>query len=443
MNIPFTLEGFRRRISGRTPEPRPASHEQAAVAATIAPEAERSPREAVLAELASTSHSIVRLVDALVAWAHGSGASDIHVVPERGDVRVRFRIDGVLRDVLTLPASLHAEFISRIKVLAALRTDEHQAAQDGRFRAEVGGEPVDVRVSVAPTYHGENVVLRLLSGQAAEQTLASLGFSAGNTQKILGAVARPHGMVLTTGPTGSGKTTTLYTLVKGLSDPGVSIVTIEDPIEYSIAGIAQIPVNPRTNLTFAAGLRSILRQDPNIIMVGEIRDAETAGLAVNVSLTGHLVLSTLHTNDAVTALPRLLDLKVEPYLVASTVTAVVGQRLVRTVCGRCRTEHRLSEAERSSLVRVFPRGTLKGSRTFFRGAGCDACGGTGYAGRIGVQEVLVVDEAIRDAVMRKAAAAELRALAATGGMVPMLEDALSKAAAGTTSVEEVLRMFYD
>src|SRR3989344_606634 len=318
--------------------------------------------------------SIIKLVDALVECAYSARASDVHLDPREDGVTVRLRIDGVLQDIALVPTEIHHEVISRLKILCGLRTDEHQAAQDGRFkvtlrpsaamterergnteasRLNVGsteasrpnvedGANVDVRTSIVPTYYGENAVLRLLSDQAEEFTLDTLGFTPENRERIERAIRKPHGMILATGPTGSGKTTTLYTLVKMLNTPDVSIITIEDPIEYSVSGINQIQVNARTGLTFANGLRSMLRQDPNIIMVGEIRDMDTAGLAVNTALTGHLVLSTLHTNDAPTTLPRLLDMKVEPYLIASTVNIALGQRLVRKVCEKCKKGHILS-----------------------------------------------------------------------------------------------------
>ncbi len=389
--------------------------------------------------------SIIRLVDLLIKRAHAARASDIHLDPHSDGVDVRLRVDGVLQIAHSFPSGIHHEVISRIKILCGLRTDEHQAAQDGRFRVLLDGDTgsVDVRVSIVPTYHGENAVLRLLADHAAEFTLETLGFTAENREKILEAVKKPYGMILATGPTGSGKTTTLYTLVKMLNQPGVSIVTIEDPIEYSIGGINQIQVNSRTELTFANGLRSMLRQDPNVIMVGEIRDMETAGLAVNTSLTGHLVLSTLHTNDAPTTLPRLLDMKVEPYLIASTVNIAIGQRLVRRICNSCKEEHRLSDAEAKSLSEIIPADLLKKHRTFYQGRGCEACAHTGYMGRAGIHEVLTIDGPVREAILEKAHANEIRERALENGMTPMIVDGFVKAAQGVTSIEEVLRMRYE
>src|SRR6185503_4724497 len=290
---------------------------------------------------------------------------------------------------------------------------------------------------------GENAVMRLLPDQEQDFTLDALGFTPGNKEKILRAIERPHGMILATGPTGSGKTTTLYTLVKILNQPGVSIVTLEDPIEYSISGINQVQINPRTELTFANGLRSMLRQDPNIIMVGEVRDMETAGLAVNTALTGHLVLSTLHTNDAPTTLPRLLDMKVEPFLIASTVNIAIGQRLIRKVCEHCKEIRTMTEAEAESLKDLIPALLLNAHRDFAIGRGCRSCGGTGYRGRCGIHEVLEITNPVREAILRKATASEIKEIATKDGMVPMIVDGFLKAAAGTTTIEEVLRMRYE
>lgn len=388
--------------------------------------------------------SIIKLVDTLIKRAHAARSSDIHLDPRASGTAVRLRVDGVLQDAHVLPAGIHNEVISRIKILASLRTDEHHAAKDGRFRVLLdGGGSIDIRVSVVPTYYGENAVMRLLSDKAAEFTLSTLDFTPENQEKILRAVQKPYGMILATGPTGSGKTTTLYTLVKILNTPDRSIITVEDPIEYSISGINQIQVNARTELTFANGLRSMLRQDPNVIMVGEIRDTETAGLAVNTALTGHLVLSTLHTNDAPTTLPRLLDMKVEPYLIASTVNIAIGQRLVRRICGNCKIEVKLTANEMKSLKSVMPSELLAGQPRFYRGAGCEQCAGTGYRGRVGIHEVMEVDAPIREAILRKAPTSELRGIAIQHGMVPMLVDGFIKAAAGLTTIEEVLRMRYE
>ena len=388
-------------------------------------------------------YSIIRLVELLIERAHEARASDVHLDPRADCVCVRLRIDGVLQDACILPLSIHAEMISRIKILSGLRIDEHYGAQDGRFVLSCSAASVDVRVSVVPTYYGENAVLRLLSDSRQEFTLAGLGFTNRNRDAIERAIKKPYGMILATGPTGSGKTTSMYTLVKLLNEPGTSIVTLEDPIEYSIAGISQIQVNPKTGLTFGSGLRSILRQDPNVIMVGEIRDEETAGLAVNTALTGHRVLSTLHTNDAATTVARLLDMKVEQYLIASTVSIAVGQRLVRRICESCKVAHALDDAEAMSLSRLLPPEFLNVQPRFFRGSGCGACNGTGFHGRAGIHEVMEVAGAVREAILAKLPASEIRTIAIRAGMVPMMVDGIRKAARGITTVGEVLKTNYE
>jgi len=325
-----------------------------------------------------------------------------------------------------------------------LRTDEHQAAQDGRFRLQLQtGTQLDVRVSIVPVYYGENVVLRLLSAETEVFTLAKLGFSEGNQTKIMEALQKPYGMILATGPTGSGKTTTLYTLLQLVKTPGIAIVTIEDPIEYAIAGVNQIQVNARTGLTFATGLRSMLRQDPNIIMVGEIRDQETAGLAINIALTGHLVFSTLHTNDAATTLPRLLDMKVEPYLIASTVNIAIGQRLLRRLCVHCKKVQLLTGLEVESLGKTVTSSQLVVGTSIYQPVGCAFCNGTGYHGRIGIHEVLVVTPVVRLAVLKQETASDLRSLAVSEGMVPLIDDGFLKVLVGETSLEEILTMRYE
>lgn len=388
--------------------------------------------------------SIIGLVDCLIERAHEVRASDIHIDPLADKVRIRFRIDGVLQDVFSFPKNIHAEIISRIKILARLRTDEHNATQDGRLRHEIsGGKHVDIRVSIVPTYHGENAVLRLLSDKAENFDLNSLGFSASDREKIVSALKKPNGMILATGPTGSGKTTTLYTMIKMLNSPEVSIITIEDPIEYAVSDVEQIQVNPRTGLTFANGLRSILRQDPNIIMVGEIRDSETANIAVNTALTGHLLLSTLHTNDAATTLPRLLDMGIETYLVASTVNIIIGQRLIRKICDGCKEEVPVDASVKEGLKNIELLNLLDKVKNLYRGKGCKKCNNSGYAGRICINEVLVADDEIREAILRKASAGELRKIAIKNGMTTMLEDGFNRAKKGETTIEEVLRVIHE
>jgi type IV pilus assembly protein PilB len=388
--------------------------------------------------------SIINLVQDIILYSHAVRCSDIHIDPAESFLRVRIRVDGELQHAFSLPKKIHPEIISRIKILSGLRTDEHQSAQDGRFRLSAEGQkPLDIRVSIAPTYHGENAVLRLLAERAENFTLESLGFTSANREKILRAIKKPYGMILTTGPTGSGKTTTLYTILKILNKPEVSIVTIEDPIEYAVEGIEQIQINPRTGLTFAQGLRSILRQDPNIIMVGEIRDCETAGIAINVALTGHLLLSTLHTNDPATTLPRLLDMKIESYLVASTVNLIIGQRLVRKICQNCKVGKTISQAQENSLRAVATNLILEREKLLYFGKGCDNCNFTGFSGRVALHEILEMNEQIKEAVLKKAPSAEINAIAKHSGMVSMVEDGLEKAFEGITTVEEVLRAGYE
>lgn len=417
--------------------------ENANGSAFAAQDKEQHKQQKQLVELLREELSIIAIVDKLILDAQGDRASDIHIDPREKEVRVRLRIDGVLHDRFTCAKNMHNEIISRIKVLAGLRTDEHQAAQDGRFRVAIPtGGSIDVRVSITPTYHGENAVLRLLSDGSEQFTLESLGFSETDRDEITRAIKRPFGMILSTGPTGSGKTTTLYTLIRMLSTPDVSIVTIEDPIECALEGISQIQANPRTGLTFASGLRSMLRQDPDIIMVGEIRDAETAGIAVNTALTGHLLLSTLHTNDAATTLPRLLDMGIDPYLVASTVNIAIGQRLVRRICDDCKESYSPTEIEKNSIRGLLGR-ELRGNAKFYRASGCDTCGETGYRGRLVLSEVLVVNRIIQEAILRKESAGAIKELAVKNGMTTMLEDGMGKAEQGMTTLTEVLRTLND
>ncbi len=389
--------------------------------------------------------SIIALVEDMINYAFLARASDIHLEPFENTFLARMRIDGLLYDVFSFPKSIQSGILTRIKVLGGMRTDEHQAAQDGRFKITLTNPPreFDMRVSIIPTYYAENAVLRLLAEQTKIKRLKDLGITPADLKKITDAVAKPYGMVLATGPTGSGKTTMLYTVLKELNTREVSIITIEDPIEYSLEGIDQIQVNARTGLTFAAGLRSILRQDPNIIMVGEIRDEETASIAVNAALTGHKLLSTLHTNDAATTLPRLLDMGVEPFLVASTVNAAIGQRLVRMLCQNCKVQRRITDAEFARLVEVLPKEVLDDHKDFYFGQGCEQCGHGGYFDRIGVYEVLEMNDFIREAIMRHGDASEIRKIAIKNGMTTLLEDGFRKALAGLTTIEEILRVVHE
>jgi type IV pilus assembly protein PilB len=383
---------------------------------------------------------IVRLVGAILQRALGEGASDIHVEPRAKDLTVRFRVDGVLREVMSVPQKLQAGVIARLKIMADLDIAERRVPQDGRFSVRSGGQKVDLRAATLPTVFGEKVALRLLDTSNLEIDLAKLGFEGEDLKRYEGIYKRPHGTILVTGPTGSGKSTTLYATLDKLNTPERNIITVEDPVEYRMRGINQIQVNPKAGLTFASALRSILRADPDVVMVGEIRDHETAKISVEASLTGHLVLATLHTNDAPGALTRLIDMGVEAFLTASAVDCVIAQRLARMLCKRCT---RPAEVESEVLEAVgFPLGTvLEGgeSPTFYRPVGCDWCGGTGYRGRVGIYEMMVVSEDVRSLVLQRSSAGEIGRAAEETGMRRLREDGLLKAARGITTIEEVLR----
>ena len=386
---------------------------------------------------------VAKIVDALIDAAYQDKASDIHIEPEDKQTLIRFRIDGVLHDVLRVPKALHDRIITRIKVLSNLRTDEHLSAQDGKMQIALTEENLDIRVSIIPISGGEKGVLRLLSSRSRQYTLTDLGMNEQDLQKVTNAFNKSYGMILSTGPTGCGKTTSIYAITKILNTREKNITTIEDPVEYRIAGANQVQVNAKTNLTFANGLRSILRQDPNIIFVGEIRDNETAAIAVNAALTGHLVLSTLHTNDAATAIPRLTDMKIEPFLVASTVNIIIAQRLVRKICDICKTTRAVSQEE---LKKQIPGDAIKKhfadtlELTMYKGKGCKICHMTGYSGRVGIFEVLEVTKAIREKITERCDSDVIAQTAAAEGMSTMLDDGLEKVARGVTTMEEVVRV---
>ena len=353
---------------------------------------------------------IIRMLNALLSQAVNEGASDVHVEPFEGYSVVRYRIDGVLRDIVRPRRALHAALVSRIKVMANLDIAEKRLPQDGRIMLRLGGRPIDVRVSTLPTGHGERVVLRLLDKERGRLEPESLGMPPGVLAAVDRLVKQPHGIVLVTGPTGSGKTTTLYAMLSRLDAARTNIMTVEDPIEYDLAGIGQTQVNARIDMSFARALRAILRQDPDVIMIGEIRDQETAQIAVQASLTGHLVLATLHTNDSVSAVTRLLDMGIEPFLLSSSILGILAQRLVRKLCTDC------------------------------KGAGCPKCSQTGYYGRTGIYELLEIDETLRGAVHERAGEQRLRSLALSRGFKTLHDDGLRWVAAGVTSEEEVLRV---
>ncbi len=379
---------------------------------------------------------IVKLVNLLLADAIRNRASDIHLEPETDALRVRFRVDGLMREFTRLPKHLEAAVVSRIKILALMDIAERRKPQDGRFRLNMEGHELDLRVSVMPSIDGETAVLRLLDTRGLQIGLNQLGMSSGMLASYQELIKRTWGIFLVTGPTGSGKTTTLYSSLASVNSADRNIVTIEDPVEYHLPGISQIPVNPAVGLTFATGLRSILRQDPDIIMVGEIRDLETAQIAIQSALTGHLVFSTLHTNDAATAMTRLLDMGIEPFLVASSVIGIAAQRLVRVICSNCKVPDPSQEESAKKLGFQRPG-------QWARGKGCRVCGQSGYRGRIGIFELLVPDEKLRQLVMNKATTSDLNVQARAGGMKPLREEGLERAAAGVTTVDEILRVIQE
>lgn len=399
---------------------------------------------------------VIRVVDTLLEYAIFEKASDIHIEPQESAVTVRYRIDGVLHDVMTLPKVIQAAIVARIKVLSNLKIDEHRLPQDGRFKVDKDGLKFSLRVSTIPIFDGEKVVIRLLEESAKAASLDDLGFRPPNVEIITRNIKKPHGMILITGPTGSGKSTTLYTVLSMLNTKSVNISTIEDPVEYRIVGANQMQVNPKIGLTFALGLRALLRQDPNIIMIGEIRDRETAEEAVHAAMTGHIVFSTLHTNNAAAALPRLLDIGVEPYLIASTINAVMAQRLVRIICPDCKSEHKLDQATIENLGKQFhlekltqvlekekavPAKTknLKDVK-FYKGKGCDKCNHTGYKGRLGIHEILEVTPDISEMIMQHKSSQEIQDKAEGAGMVLLLQDGFIKATQGITTVDEIVRV---
>jgi len=402
-------------------------------AVEVADEADEADLER-LKDLASDA-PVVRAVNALIARAVERRASDIHAEPAEDGLKVRFRIDGALIDQETLPQQVKAAFVSRVKVLANLNIAERRLPQDGRMRLAVRGQEIDLRVATAPTLHGESVVLRILDRSNLSLDFDALGFDDKVLPPFQEALSRPHGIVLVTGPTGSGKTTTLYAALATLNTSSRKILTIEDPIEYRLAGVNQTQVNPQIGLTFAAALRSFLRQDPDVMMVGEIRDLETAQVAVQSALTGHTILSTLHTNSAAAAVTRLIDMGVEPFLISSTVNAVLAQRLVRRLCSSCRAPHVADARELS----VLGAGTRKPVR-LWSAPGCPDCGHAGFKGRLAILELLPVDDQIARLVLARAEAREIERAAVAAGMRTMLQDGVAKAMAGLTTIDEVLRV---
>ncbi len=388
---------------------------------------------ALLRDLANEA-PVIRIVNMLIRKAVEAGASDIHIEPFDNRLRVRYRVDGVLREIDSPPARLQAAVLSRIKIMAKLNIAEHRLPQDGRIKVVIGGKEIDLRVATSPMLHGEGVVLRILDREATTLDFTALGFDPNVLANLHALLNRPNGIVLVTGPTGSGKTTTLYTALTQINSSDRKIITVEDPVEYQIEGVNQIQARPKIGLTFAHALRSILRQDPDVIMIGEIRDLETASIAVQAALTGHLVLATLHTNTAAATISRLLDMGVEDYLLASTLNGIVSQRLVRRLCPTCRAP---APAMPDLVAHL---GGADPDEPFYRPDGCSACSGRGYQGRMAVVELLEVTDDIRRLVLNRADAMTVHEAAVAGGMVPMREAGLARARAGETSLEEVIRV---
>ncbi|BAQ11589.1 type II secretory pathway, atpase pule/tfp pilus [Bacillus sp. OxB-1] len=386
-------------------------------------------------ELTDLDSPIVRLVNQLMSSAVTQKASDIHIDPQENQVVIRFRVDGMLKNERFLPKYMQAMISARIKIMAKLDITEHRIPQDGRIKTTVDFRPIDLRVSTLPTVFGEKIVMRILDLSSSLNDLTKLGFNRINLERFLEQITKPNGIVLISGPTGSGKSSTLYAALNRLNTEEVNIITVEDPVEYQLEGINQIQVNPNVGLTFAAGLRSILRQDPDVVMVGEIRDRETVEIAIRAALTGHLVLSTIHTNDSIASITRLLDMGVEPFLVTSSLNAVIAQRLIRRVCRDCRKEMAATAREKE----IFAKRGLE-IETVMRGSGCPSCNMTGYRGRVAIHEVLVINDAIRDIINNNGSIAELKDAAIRNKTIFLIDDGLLKVKQGITTTEEVLRV---
>ncbi|WP_127579677.1 GspE/PulE family protein [Paenibacillus koleovorans] len=378
---------------------------------------------------------VVKTVNQIIIQAVQIGASDIHIDPQEDELRIRYRVDGMMRTERTLPANMQSVIVARVKIMGNMNVAERRLPQDGRLEMEIDFRKIDVRISTLPTIHGEKVVLRILDLGATLTSFEQLGLSEHNMRLFLKGIAQTSGIIFITGPTGSGKTTTLYSALSRLNKDDVNIITIEDPVEYQLQGINQVQVNTVSGLTFARGLRSILRQDPNIVMVGEIRDVETAEIAVRAAMTGHLVLSTLHSNSAVNSISRLIDMGVEPFLVASSISCIVAQRLVRRICPNCSVPHTPTQEE-TDLLRAHGLSTEK----MRKGTGCERCGRTGYHGRLALHEIMDVDSTMRTMIMQKKEDGEYERYGATIGLVPLFEDGLQKVAAGQTTVHEIYRI---
>jgi type II secretory ATPase GspE/PulE/Tfp pilus assembly ATPase PilB-like protein len=380
--------------------------------------------------------TVINLVNLIISTALRERASDIHILPFEETLQLRYRVDGLLQEKPPPPKNLHAALVSRIKIMADMNIAERFMPQDGHIQINHRGARVDIRVGTMPTIYGESLVMRLLEKNSRLLTPMELGLDQERSDLMSRLVEKPHGLFLATGPTGSGKTTTLYSILKGIYAPEKKIVTIEDPVEYELAGVAQINVRPSRNFTFATGLRSILRQDPDVLMVGEIRDSETAEIAIRAALTGHQVFSTLHTNDSTGAVTRLVDMGVEAFLISSSLEGVLAQRLVRRICPMCKVE---APVDRAVSDKLHAMGARRVEGVFYRGSGCEECRGTGYKGRIGIFELLAIGAELRELILQKRSNAELKAVAQKS-MMTMHEDAMLKASQGVTSLEEILRV---
>lgn len=405
----------------------------------------RPEEEAAVAPEIIREAPVANIVNQLLEYAIKTRASDIHIEPQEDQTRVRYRIDGILQEKILLPKGVHDALISRIKILSVLKIDEKRLPQDGRFTFSYGQNEVDLRISTIPTVFGEKVVMRLLPKSTGAPTLLELGLRGGSLKSLESQLLRPHGIILICGPTGSGKTTTLYSILTRISTTKVNILTIEDPVEYQIPGVNQVQVNPQVGLSFASALRSFLRQDPNIIMVGEVRDTETAELAIQAALTGHQVFSTVHTNSSSGAPPRLLDMGVEPFLLTSALNAVAGQRVVRKICPHCRVEFSAPDEVIENIKLVLGKFLSRETATLklYKGKGCLLCSNTGYLGRVGIFEVLVITEPIAKLILEHASSSSIEETAVSQGMITMKQDGYMKVLEGITTLEEVLRVAQD
>lgn len=402
-------------------------------------EEETQYQEVSLEEISSQEGPIAKLVNSILVDAVRRGASDIHIEPTEKNVRVRFRIDGVLHEMMYIQKRFQAAVVSRIKIMSDMDISERRVPQDGRIKANIKGEVYDFRVSTLPGVFGEKVVLRILGRGSISLSLESLGFSEHNYERYLKMLKTPYGIILVTGPTGSGKSTTLYASLNMINSPDINIITVEDPVEYQLPGIHQVQVNPKAGLTFASALRSILRQDPDVVLVGEIRDEETARIAIQAALTGHLVLSTLHTNDAPSAVTRLIDMGIEPFLISSSLLGAVAQRLVRTICSNCKAPYNPTKEELEAIKATLGDIDLS-NITFYKGQGCPKCNGKGYKGRTAIHEIMLMNDEIRELVLKKASREVIKEVARKHGMVTLREDGMQKVIKGMTTVEEVMRV---